>query len=210
MQRAPLTLVTYLAYALLGVAFVYTLVSFYVVRLPLPSLSLVLIRWIHFVGAFTAVGAIFTGFLIISPVLKGLSGDVQTTASNRLLPMILAIHVFTIDITMAGGLALAWFLSGGNLLVFVSTRWGLSVLSAGILTIVMQFNAGRALIRNGFTFNVHRPGGIGELLSYLTSPSEGSSSPNVSLLHGGLTGVIRTNFGLALIIMFLMGFAAHG
>ncbi len=198
-----------MAYGALGVAFFYTLVSFYIVPLPLSSLFLVLIRWTHFVGAFTAVGAIFTAVFIISPVLRALFGEMQAVSSSRLLPILLGVHVFAIDIAMAAGLALAWFLSGGNLFAFVSTRWGLSILVAGILTLGMQFNADRTLRRNGFTFNAHLLSGLRIALE--TSPTnEGASSTQSPMSYDGLTRVIRINFGLALAIMFLMGFAAHG
>ena len=207
MQSAPLNRVTYLAYGVLGVAFFYTLVSFYIVPLPLSSLFLVLIRWTHFVGAFTAVGAIFTAVFIISPVLRALFGETQVVASSRLLPVLLGFQTFALDIAMAGGLALAWFLSGGKLFAFVSTRWGLSVLAAGILTIVMSANTDRGLRRNGFNFNAHRLSGI---VAQMSSPNETNPSNQSSILQSGLTRVIRVNFGLALAIMFLMGFAAHG
>jgi hypothetical protein len=204
-----LTAITYVAYAVLGLSFAYLLVSFYVVALPLSSLFLVLIRWTHFVGAFTAVGAIFTALLIVTPVLKTLSGEIKTVAVNRFVPALLAVHVFALDLTMGGGLALAWFLSGGNLLAFVTTRWGITVLVAGILTIVTQFNAERAMRKSGFTLNIHGLSPVQTLLQNPSANGGGSSNPP-SISYEKLTGVIRTNFVLALTIMFLMGFAAHG
>lgn len=113
-----------MTYGVLGLSLVYTMISFYIVALPLSSLFLVLIRWTHFVGAFTAVGSIFTALFIVTPILRTLSGEIKTVAASRLIPVLLAVHVFAIDIAMAGGLALAWFMSGGNLLAFVTTRWG--------------------------------------------------------------------------------------
>ena len=185
------------------------MISFYIVALPLSSLFLVLIRWTHFVGAFTAVGSIFTALFIVTPILRTLSGEIKTVAASRLIPVLLAVHVFAIDITMAGGLALAWFMSGGNLLAFVTTRWGITVLAAGILTIVMQFNAERAMRKSGFALNLHRPSPI-QMLLQMPSANGGASSSQTSALYEELTGVIRTNFVLALAIMFLMGFAARG
>ncbi len=198
-----------MAYGVLGLSFIYLLISFYIVALPLSSLFLVLIRWTHFVGAFTAVGSIFTALLIVTPVLKTLSGEIKTVAMNRLVPILLAVHIFAIDLTMGGGLALAWFLSGGNLLAFVTTRWGISVLVAGILTIAMQFNAERAMRKSGFALNLHRPSPI-QTLFQMPSANGGPSSNLLAISREKLTPVIRTNFVLALAIMFLMGFAAHG
>ncbi len=209
MQRAPLTTITYVAYGVLGLSFAYLLISFYIVALPLSSMFLVLIRWTHFLGAFTAVGSIFTALLIVTPFLKTLSGEIKTVAMNRLVPILLAVHVFALDLAMGGGLALAWFLSGGNLLAFVITRWGISVLVAGILTIAMQLNAERAMRKSGFTLNLHRPSPI-QTLFQMSSANGGSSSSPLSISHEKLARVIRTNFVLALTVMFLMGFAAHG
>ncbi len=209
MQRAPLITITYVTYGVLGVSFVYALISFYIIALPLYSLFLVLIRWAHFVGAFTAVGSIFTALLIVTPVLKTLSGEVKSVVANRLVPVLLAVHVFAIDLAMAGGLGLAWFLSGGNILAFFTTRWGLTVLAAGILTILMQANADRAMKKSGFALNIHRLSPIQALLQ-TPSPNGGASLGQPSVSYEGLTGVIRTNSVLALAIMFLMGFAARG
>ncbi len=162
-----------------------------------------------FYRAFIAVGSIFTALLIIAPVLKTLSGEVTTVVANRLVPLLLAVHVFAIDLAMAGGLALAWFLSGGNLVAFFTTRWGLTMLAAGILTIFMQANAERGMRKSGFALNIHRLSPIQALLQ-TPSPNGGASSGLESTSYEKLTGVIRTNAVLALAVMFLMGFAARG
>ena len=173
--------------------------------MALDSIVLVLVRWIHFAAAFTVIGAIFTSVIVLTPVIKTLQPEVRGSITVKLLPRMIRVQIAAALILMVAGVALAAALGGSDYRVFLNTKWGLSILTGGILTLVMFFNA----------LLIARPT-IKRLVKALShageKPSSATTGPpaEVVKLQNTLNRVIPTNFVLALIILFLMGFAAHG
>ncbi len=164
-----------------------------------------MIRWIHFVAAFIVVGAIFTSVMILTPVMKTLQPQVRASVSVKLLPKMIRVQIPAALVLMAAGVALAVAKSGAQYQIFVKTEWGLSILTGGILTLVIFFNA----------LLIARPA-VKRLVKALSQAGEGASPattgppPEVVKLQNRLNRVIPTNFILAIVVLFLMGFAAHG
>lgn len=108
-------------------------------------------------------------------------------------------------VLMAAGVALAVAKSGAQYQIFLKTEWGLSILTGGILTLVIFFNA----------LLIARPA-VKRLVKALSQAGEGTSPaatgppPEVVKLQNRLNRVIPTNFILAIAVLFLMGFSAHG
>ncbi len=164
-----------------------------------------MIRWIHFVAAFIVVGAIFTSVMILTPVMKTLQPQVRASVSVKLLPKMIRVQIPAALFLMAAGVALAVAKSGAQYQIFVKTEWGLSILTGGILTLVIFFNA----------LLIARPA-VKRLVKALSQAGEGASPaatgppPEVVKLQNRLNRVLPTNFILALVVLFLMGLAAHG
>lgn len=184
------------------------------IRLRLAELTyfLLALRWIHFVAAFTTIGAIFTTVMVVRPSLKKLSPDIRSPLAFQLLPRMIRVQISAAVVLMAAGVGMAWILglqraSGGSFMaVFTSTSWGIAIAGGGVLTLILFFN-GVIIARPAIN-------AITKIIAQAQYPSTGGIASGAKSamikLQKRLDTVIMINFIISLIVLFLMGFAAHG
>lgn len=156
----------------------------------------VFFRWLHILSGAAWLGEVITINFVLIPALRSMSHRERPHFLRSVFPRVFRLASILSLLSISSGLTLAYLLSGlRDLSIFITTRWGLSILIGGSLGIALTL----------FHFLVES-----RLEPIATSMNDRTDQDDVEKVMKFLRSVPRAGLLVMLSIFILMMYAARG
>jgi len=176
------------------------------VSVNLETVAQISLRWVHFVAGILWIGLLYYFNMVQSPgFMRQLDAQSRTTVITKLLRRQLNFFRWAALITVVAGILLGLTIPQGQLLIKGKmTWWGYSILTGGLLGLIMISNVWFVIWPSQnrvikLTAEAAASGG---------SPSE-QAQKEIARYGRRARLASRTNFILSFFLLFFMGAASH-
>lgn len=95
------------------------------------------LRWLHFVGGFVWLGALFFLAVVLSPSISHLAINQRIAILQKLAPRLSHVLIASSVANVIAGVSMSLLLSNLRTDIFLGSKWGLAILSGGLVALMV-------------------------------------------------------------------------